>query len=95
METEIPIEKVPKHLEKRPGKLKIKRGIKTIQTTALLELTGKSQVDILLAALAYNCTLLATLVYNWLLWPKKKVTEWEIIKTEVGNEMEIFMTLTK
>ena len=26
---------------------------------------------------------------------KQKVTEWEIAKTEVGNKMEIFITLTK
>ena len=26
---------------------------------------------------------------------EQKVTEWEITKTEVGNEMEIFITLTK
>ena len=25
----------------------------------------------------------------------KKVTEWEITKMEVGNEMEVFITLTK
>ena len=30
-----------------------------------------------------------------MLWPNKKVTEWEVTKTEVGNEMEIFITLTK
>ena len=26
---------------------------------------------------------------------QQKVTEWDITKTEVGNEMEIFITLTK
>ena len=26
---------------------------------------------------------------------QQKVIEWEITKTEVGNEMEIFITLTK
>ena len=26
---------------------------------------------------------------------QQKVTEWEITKTEVGNEMEIFITLNK
>ena len=34
--------------------------------------------------------LLLLIVETW-----KKVTEWEIVKTEAGNEMEIFITLNK
>ena len=30
-----------------------------------------------------------------MLQPNKKVTKWKITKTEVGNEIEIFITLTK
>ena len=43
-----------------------------------------------------NC-LVATykILISMLLLPKKNVFEWEITKTEVGNEMEIFITLTK
>ena len=34
-------------------------------------------------------------IVNTMLYPNKKVTEWEIAKTEVENEMEIFIALRK